>query len=451
MIIGDVPSLTAQLLKEGHEIVLYSKNFEETSNLYQGINRMKVVNDIKNVSLSNIDFAIFGGSDKDEFNIAARLSRQIPGLLASKEAAQLELNREIGKKVASMLNINIPRYSQMRISEAINYVKTRRKPQVIKPVGNQPPFTTTICNTVDDTIFALNKLKKIIGDAIVEIEDRIFGTEIGVESFFNGRTFMKPINISFEHKAPYDGDMGPLGPEAGTLMYYEFPSRLYLETLYKMEPLLQQLNYHGDFAMGMILEYETNKLYFLEYTVRFGYPEILIQCSAMKNMSLTELFLKMLDPNEEFLDIEDLFFNGICYQIGGSPLRFATERVGEGHLINYKNKPLTINDLFNPPENTYFLDINRSDDYLITGSGLTALVITGSGITAAEAIINSYININNYSIVYGFYRTDIGRKMVEEGCKHIYEAGYMDEYRFRRFYQPQLDIRTILKTVEEVF
>jgi len=441
----DTPCITFQLLNEGHRVtILALKDFEKTKELYKDVKNVKVINSVSDIP-SDIDFAIFVGATNREFIVSSQLRKRFPGLLAPIELAQLELDRELGKRVAMSLGLNVPKFTQMRISEAISYVKQRNKPQVIKAIKNKPTFSTTICNTVDDTIFSLIKLQKILGDIEVEVEDKIFGTEIGVESFFNGKTFMKPINISFEHKYPYDGDMGPLSPEAGTLMYYEFPSLLYMETLYKIEPLLARFGYRGDFAMGMMLEHETNKLYFLEFTVRFGYPEIMIQLSAMKNMALSELFLTIYNGTSDTLDIEDKFINGVCYQTGGAPIP-AGMKVGEGHLINYKNKGLTIKDLYNPPENVYFVDIERIDDYIAAAAAPMPLVATGSGYTAAEAVLNSYLNIQNFSIVYGFYRTDIGRKMIEEGCKHIYDAGYMDYQRFSRFYLPQFDIRSLLKS-----
>ncbi len=46
------------------------------------------------------------------------------------------------------------------------------------------------------------------------------GVEVGIGAFFNGKDFVYPININFEHKRLFPKNIGPSTGEMGTAMYW---------------------------------------------------------------------------------------------------------------------------------------------------------------------------------------------------------------------------------------
>ncbi|MDP3004278.1 MAG: phosphoribosylamine--glycine ligase, partial [Candidatus Azambacteria bacterium] len=61
---------------------------------------------------------------------------------------------------------------------------------------------------------------------------------MAVGAFFNGKDFILPINVNFEHKRVFPGDIGPFTGEMGTLMFWSEPNKLFRMTLEKMKPAL---------------------------------------------------------------------------------------------------------------------------------------------------------------------------------------------------------------------
>ena len=89
----------------------------------------------------------------------------------------------------------------------------------------------------------------------------------------------RPVNINFEHKKLFPGNIGPSTGEMGTSMFWSEPNRLFNQTLAKMEPLLAEEGYVGYIDLNCIVN--ANGIYPLEFTSRFGYPTIFIQQEGM--------------------------------------------------------------------------------------------------------------------------------------------------------------------------
>jgi len=120
--------------------------------------------------------------------------------------------------------------------------------------------------------------------------------EVAVGAFFNGHKFIFPININFEHKKLFPGDLGVATGEMGTSMFWSKPNKLFTETLAKMEPILNQEGYVGYIDINCIVN--GNGIYPLEFTARFGYPTIHIQSESMIT-PISEVLFK-LAKGEDF-------------------------------------------------------------------------------------------------------------------------------------------------------
>ena len=108
-----------------------------------------------------------------------------------------------------------------------------------------------------------------------QLQQRILGVEVATGAFFNGREFVYPICVNFEHKKLFPGDIGPSTGEMGTAMFWSEPNKIFNQTLRKMEPALAREGYVGYIDVNCIVN--ANGVYPLEFTARFGYPTISIQ------------------------------------------------------------------------------------------------------------------------------------------------------------------------------
>ena len=91
-----------------------------------------------------------------------------------------------------------------------------------------------------DVIRVLEAYKKSFPDEIklFQLQRRVTGVEVAVGAFFNGKEFVYPLNVNFEHKKLFPGNIGPSTGEMGTTMFWSGPNRLFNSTLEKMEAKL---------------------------------------------------------------------------------------------------------------------------------------------------------------------------------------------------------------------
>ena len=123
----------------------------------------------------------------------------------------------------------------------------------------------------------LDAYKRAFSDEIkvFQLQRRVTGVEVAVGAFFNGKQFVYPVNINFEHKKLFPGSLGPPTGEMGTSMFWSPPNQLFNQTLLKMESKLAEEGYVGYIDVNCIVN--GNGIYPLEFTSRFGYPTISIQ------------------------------------------------------------------------------------------------------------------------------------------------------------------------------
>ena len=115
---------------------------------------------------------------------------------------------------------------------------------------------------------------------VFQLQRRMRGVEVAVGAFFNGSDFMMPININFEHKPLFPGDIGPATGEMGTCMYWSEPNKLFSATLAKLRDRLAEEGYVGYMDVNCIVN--GKGIYPLEFTTRFGFPQIYLQRAGIQ-------------------------------------------------------------------------------------------------------------------------------------------------------------------------
>ena len=83
--------------------------------------------------------------------------------------------------------------------------------------------------------------------------------EVAVGAFFNGSEFVYPINVNFEHKKLFPGNLGPATGEMGTSMFWSRPNKIFNLTLKKMEEILKKehlVNNSMEKVLDQLLTYQ---------------------------------------------------------------------------------------------------------------------------------------------------------------------------------------------------
>ncbi|MBI5051429.1 hypothetical protein HZC08_01590, partial [Candidatus Micrarchaeota archaeon] len=135
---------------------------------------------------------------------------------------KLELDREFGQEELKAAGVNIiPKWNFTDFDEAIKFIKENPQRYVIKPSGiaQNEKELLFVGQEEDgkDILEMLEKYKKNWGKKIkvFQIQKYVSGVEVAVGAFFNGEDFIHPINVNFEHKRMFPGDIGPSTGEMG--------------------------------------------------------------------------------------------------------------------------------------------------------------------------------------------------------------------------------------------
>src|SRR3989338_9203801 len=274
--------LAWQLTKEGHSVKAYIKSKNDI--------------DVYNGSIEKVDewepyqdWADVIVFDDVEFGDIADKLRKKGKLVVggSKYTDRLEMDREFGQMELKKYGINIlPQWQFSNYDEGIDFIKKNPDRYVFKPSGNTLSSGKGLLfigyEEDGKDLLALIELNKKVWQKkapTFQLQKFISGVEIAVGAFFNGKDFVYPININFEHKRVFPGDIGPFAGEMVTLMFWSEPNRLFKHTLEKMKAPLAESGYSGYVDINCIVN--GKGIYPLEWTCRFGYPTIEIQLEGI--------------------------------------------------------------------------------------------------------------------------------------------------------------------------
>ena len=135
---------------------------------------------------------------------------------------KLENDREFGQQELAKVGVSIlPSWNFSDFDAAIKFVQENPERYVIKPSGRAQNEKELLFvgqeEDGNDVINVLAHYKKNWSNKIkyFQIQKYASGVEVGVGAFFNGNDFVRPININFEHKRLFPGEIGPSTGEMG--------------------------------------------------------------------------------------------------------------------------------------------------------------------------------------------------------------------------------------------
>jgi phosphoribosylamine---glycine ligase len=336
---------------------------------------------------------------------------------------QLEMDREFGQsemKRAGMLTL--PHWDFEDFDAAISFLKENPGRYVFKPTkgtyGDMKGIVflgeeedgKDILEVLEHNKAAWQK-KKV---QRFQIQKLATGVEVAVGAFFNGEDFIYPINVNFEHKKLFPGDIGPYTGEMGTLIYWSPPNTIFNETLGKMKEDLKNSGYVGYIDINCIAN--ARGIYPLEFTSRFGYPTISIHMEGIQQ-DMGDMLYSLVTKEKFELKTRKGFQVGVVVAVPPFPF------FDDEEFDIYKD--MTV--IFRKPniEGMHLGSVKLVDgDWKIAGEFGYALVVTGSGLTVPEARKQCYGRIAGIMLLNMFYRTDIGERWTEDSDR-LHMWGYL--------------------------
>jgi phosphoribosylamine--glycine ligase len=399
--------LAWQLKKEGHDVKMFCHSQAEKDvglGFFEKIDEWEPSKDWADVIIfDDIGF----GSKADQLRGEGKF---VVG--GSPYTDKLELDREFGQSELNQQGVDIlPSWNFTEFDKAIEFVKTNPDRYVLKPSGKaqnekellfigQEEDGKDILEVLEH--YKTNWSKKIKEFLIQKVAE---GVEIAVGAFFNGKDFIMPVCVNFEHKRLFPHELGPSTGEMGTFIYYTKSNPVFERTLLKMKDKLVASKYVGYVDINCIVN--ARGIWPLEWTCRFGYPTISIQMEGIT--SEWGVFLSDLAQGKDAqLKTKKGYQVGVVVTIPPWPFEDekAFKKYSEGATILFRRQNR---------DGIHIGEVKLEEgDWHIAGTSGYALVVTGSGATMADAIERAYQNVKNVMIPNMFYRTDIGQRWARE-------------------------------------
>lgn len=416
---GLIGDLAWTVVKEGHDVKYAIKNPDDRE---VGSGFVPIIDDWRpEVDWADVivfDDVLGMGTDAKALRDAGKL---VVG--GTPYTDMLEDDRSFGQEELKKHGISIIPYRHFEsFDDALSFVRENPARYVIKPSGEAQNLKGLLFigeeEDGSDVIQVLEDYQQAWSNKIptFQLQKRVEGVEVAVGAFFNGKEFAFPININFEHKKLFPGDLGPSTGEMGTAMFWSGPNRIFNQTLKKLESRLAQENYVGYIDLNCIVS--GSNIYPLEFTARFGYPTIFIQQEGI------------ITPMADFLHglasgTRKTFKTRTGFQIGVRivvpPFPFT-----DPETFEVKSKD-TIIHFRKSKEGVHFEDVKLvNNEWLITGSSGVILVVVGTGQTMKQAQRQAYSRIKNLIIPHMYYRVDIGDRWFEDSDK-LHSWGYLRE------------------------
>lgn len=407
---GESLDIAYAVLKEGNDVKMFidAKSCHEIG--YGFVPKIK--NWEKHTDWADIIIFDYTGYGKIATELKAAGKLVIGG---TEYTDKLELDRNFGQNELKKLKIKILNYQEFTsFHDAISYVQTNPNSYVIKPCGEIQDYKQLLFvgkeDDGSDIIRVLKAYEKSWGDkmGVFQLQKKVSGVEVSVAGFFNGKQFIKPYNITFEHKKLFPKELGVSTGEMGTSMFWTEDNPIFEATLKKFESILAKDQFTGHIDINCIVN--GNGIYPLEFTSRFGFPQIFIQRAGI-NEPIGKVFYKIASGENFKINTKTGFQVGAYIVVPPFPYddKKTFELFSKDAVVVIK-KPMK--EGLHP---MHLKEVNG--EWLITGDSGLAILVTGTGTTMKEAQKLLYNRINNVLINNAYYRTDIGDRWTEDSDK----------------------------------
>ena len=367
---------------------------------------------IKNFIIKNkIELVIIGPEKPLVEGLADYLENENINVFGpNKVASQLEGSKTFTKKLCEKYNIPTAKFGIFHNpSDGINFIKKGKFPIVIKADGLAAGKGVYICENEDQSIQAINEIfggkfgeaKKIL------IEEFLQGEEMSFFVISDGNSY-QCFGTAQDHKRVSEGDKGK---NTGGMGAYS-PSRMENEELDKkilekiINPTLKGLKelkteFKGFLYAGLMIV--NNEPYLIEYNVRMGDPECQTILPRLKT-DLGKIILACINKKLDSINIEWFDQKSLCIVL-----------CSKGYPEKYENNK-EIKDLdkmsLNANEFIFHAGTKNIDKRIYSNGGRVLNFVVKSE-SFKKNRVKAIELINELSWNYGFFRKDIGFKVID--------------------------------------
>jgi phosphoribosylamine--glycine ligase len=329
----------------------------------------------------------------------------------TKEAAQLEGSKVFTKRF--LKRHNIPTAAFDVFDDAAKAESALRSgqfefPTVVKADGLAAGKGVIISQNLDEALAAISMIMRDrkFGESgnRVLIEEFLLGEEASFMVLTDGKNIL-PMVPSQDHKAIFDGD---LGPNTGGMGAYSVDALLTPELRQEIldgiiVPTVEGMAaqgtpFEGVLYAGLMLTERGPQV--LEYNVRFGDPETQAVLPRLKS-DLLEAFLAVADGDVTGCELDWSTDAAVCVVIASAGYPGAYE----------KNKEITgISMAEDDSATVVFHAGSKLDDNRVLTNGGRVLGVTSLASSLESAIMRTYEAVNKIHFEGMYYRRDIAAK-----------------------------------------
>jgi len=328
----------------------------------------------------------------------------------NKLASQLEGSKIFTKKICQKYKIPTARFGIFNNkSDAKKYLINTNFPIVVKADNLASGKGVYICHNINDGNVAIDEIfdGKFGTAENLLVEEFLVGEEMSFFTIHDGKNF-KNFGTAQDHKRVLEGDRGK---NTGGMGAYS-PSRLINNDLENkiidkiIKPTLKGLlelgsEYCGFLYTGLMIV--KNEPYLIEYNVRMGDPECQTILPKLKT-EMIDILLACCEERLSDIDINWLNKKSLCIVL-----------CSKGYPENYeKNIEIKNIDKIHQNNNNFLFHAGTKKEnnkiYSIGGRVLNFVSISDDFKNAKKNVIK---NLNDLNWSDGFYRKDIGYKVIK--------------------------------------
>ncbi len=261
------------------------------------------------------------------------------------------------------------------------------------------------------------RLRQRGGRARFILMEHIDGIEMGIGAYFDGRRFLRPACLDWEHKRFFAGEMGELTGEMGTVATFDRSDAFFARTLATIEPHLAGRGHVGYVNLNTIVN--EAGIWPLEFTCRFGYPGFAV-LDPLQATPWADLFRAMLGQSDRPFVTHPGFSLGVV--VTTPPFPYNRAEVDE---------PVGLPILFDAADDIdrdhlHYGEVGLADGTLVT-SGLYGwtMVVTGVGPDPSTARAAAYGRAGRILVPNGRYRLDIGERLIAGDLARVAALGLL--------------------------
>ena len=361
---------------------------------------------------NNIDFVVVGPEDPLVNGIVDYLEKlNIKVFGPNKVASQLEGSKIFTKNLCKKYNIPTAEFGIFKnAEESYDYIDSAKHPLVIKADNLAAGKGVYICREKKESYLAVKEIfdgKFGIAKNIL-FEEFLEGEEMSYFIVSDGKTF-KYFGSAQDHKRVGEGDKGK---NTGGMGAYS-PSRLFNKELERkilekiIKPTLKGINdlgtkYKGFLYAGLMIV--KDEPFLIEYNVRMGDPECQTILPTL-DTDIIKIFQSCINEKLDEIEIKWINKKSLCVVL-----------CSNGYPDKYeKNKIIENFEKLNLDENNYLFhagtEMKNNKIYAVGGRVLNFISLSN---TYSEAKKNIHENLKKLNWEKGFFRKDIGYKVINK-------------------------------------